>query len=244
METSDKKTRLTVGQNDGLLQGYLGEIVYGGIDGAVTTFAVVAGAVGAGMNSSVIIILGLANLLADGFAMSVGAFLSAKSEIDNYHRHKNIEYLSVERNPKEERAEVTEIYKNKGFSGQLLNQVVDTITANKDRWVDVMMKDELEMQKPLKSPFKIGTMTFVAFVSVGIVPLTIYIYDYLSALPLNLFLISSILTSIAFLFIGFVKTYITKTSRFKGMLETFVLGGLAAAVAYFVGDFLEGLIAS
>ena len=226
----------------GLLQGYLGEIVYGGIDGAVTTFAVVAGAVGAGMNSSVIIILGLANLLADGFAMSVGAFLSAKSEIDNYHRHKNNEYLSVDRKPEEERAEVEMIYKNKGFTGPLLKEVVDTITANKDRWVDVMMKDELEMQEPLKSPFKMGTMTFAAFVSVGFVPLTVYIYDYISVLRANLFLISGVLTSIAFLFIGFVKTYITKTSRFKGMLETLVLGGLAAALAYFVGDILEGII--
>ncbi|HKK88587.1 MAG TPA: VIT1/CCC1 transporter family protein, partial [Saprospiraceae bacterium] len=80
-------------QQNGLLksfEGYLGEFVYGGIDGCVTTFAVVAGAVGASLESSVIIILGFANLLADGFAMSVGAFLSAKSQKENFYKHKNI----------------------------------------------------------------------------------------------------------------------------------------------------------
>ena len=105
-----------------------------------------------------------------------------------------------------------------------------------------MMKDELMMQEPLKSPFKIGTMTFVAFVCVGIIPLTVYIYDYLREFEVNLFLISGLLTSVAFLLIGFIKTYITKTSRLKGMIETLILGGMAAAVAYFVGDILERII--
>ncbi|HUC79925.1 MAG TPA: VIT1/CCC1 transporter family protein, partial [Flavisolibacter sp.] len=66
---------------------YLGPFVYGGMDGCVTTFAVVAGAVGAGMNSSIILILGFANLLADGLSMSIGAYLSAKSERSNYRKH-------------------------------------------------------------------------------------------------------------------------------------------------------------
>ena len=73
-------------------QDYIGEFVYGGIDGSVTTFAVVAGSAGAGLDSSVIIILGFANLLADGFAMSVGSYLSNKSEKENYEKHRQIEY--------------------------------------------------------------------------------------------------------------------------------------------------------
>ncbi len=244
IDSNTNNTNRKLHSKNTLIRGYLGEIVYGGIDGAVTTFAVVAGAVGAGLNSSVIIILGLANLFADGFAMSVGAFLSAKSEIDNYHKHKQEEYDSVDRNPEEERSEVEQIYRSKGFKGALLQKVVATITANKDRWVDVMMKDELRMQEPVKSPITIGSMTFVAFVCVGMIPLTVYIYDHIQTIEVNLFLISSVLTSAAFLLIGFVKTYITETSRVKGMLETLVLGGLAAAVAYFVGDILEGIISS
>ena len=123
------KTSLKIGVDNTLVKNYLGEIVYGGIDGAVTTFAVVAGAVGAGMNSSVIIILGLANLFADGFAMSVGAFLSAKSEIANYRNYRRSEYLAIDEHPEEERSEVELIYRNKGFKGTLLKEIVSIITA-------------------------------------------------------------------------------------------------------------------
>ena len=90
-------------------QDYLGEFVYGGIDGSITTFAVVAGAVGAGLDSSVIIILGFANLFADGFAMSIGAFLAAKSEKENYEKHKKIEYWEVDNLPEKEKEEIRDI---------------------------------------------------------------------------------------------------------------------------------------
>ena len=122
-------------------QEYLGEFVYGGIDGCVTTFAVVAGSVGANLDSAVILILGFANLLADGFAMSIGAYLSTKSERDNYEKHKRVEYWEVDNLPEKEREEIREIYQAKGFEGALLEKVVDVITADRDRWVDVMMKE-------------------------------------------------------------------------------------------------------
>lgn len=223
-------------------QDYLGEFVYGGIDGAVTTFAVVSGAVGASLGNQVIIILGIANLLADGFAMSVGAYLSAKSVKDNYNKHKQIEYWEVDNIPEKEREEVIEIYKQKGFEGELLERIVDTITEDKDRWVDVMMKDELMMSEETKSPFKIGAVTYISFVLMGIVPLLIYIWDYIGHFPSNLFIWTSIFTSITFIFIGFLKSYVTETSKVKGVLETLILGVIAAAVSYFVGDMLEGFI--
>lgn len=237
-----KKISLKLSAEQPSIQAYLGEFVYGGIDGAVTTFAVVAGAVGAGLDSSVIIILGLANLFADGFAMSVGAFLSAKSETDNYKKHKRYKYASIIDNYEKEKTEISLIYQKKGFAGKLLQDVVDTIIANKEQWVEVIMKDDLKLQEPTKSPFKIGTMTFLAFVFVGCIPLTVYIYDHISSFEGNLFVFSSVLTSFAFLLIGFVKSYVTETSRIKGMFETIVLGILAASVAYFVGSILEQLI--
>lgn len=223
-------------------QAYLGEFVYGGIDGSVTTFAVVAGSVGAGLDSAIIIILGFANLLADGFAMSVGAYLSKKSEQQNYEKHKKVEYWEVENLPETEREEVRDIYRQKGFEGELLEQVVDVITANKDRWVDVMMKEELEMLKEQKSPIAIGGVTYFAFVLIGLIPLIVYVWDYVSTFPGDLFLWSCILTSMAFITIGFFKTYVTQSSRWKGILETLILGGIAAAVSYFVGDILESII--
>ena len=223
-------------------QAYLGEFVYGGIDGSVTTFAVVAGSVGAGLESVIIIILGFANLLADGFAMSVGAYLSTKSERDNYHRHEKIEYWEIENIPEAEREEVREIYRAKGFEGELLEQVVAVITADKDRWVDVMMKDELGMIKEEKSPLAMGAVTYFAFVLVGLVPLMVYVWDYLIGFNADPFLWSCILTGLAFMIIGFLKTYVTETSHLKGVMETLILGGIAAGVSYVVGDLLEKML--
>lgn len=224
-------------------QDYIGEFVYGGIDGSVTTFAVVAGSAGANLDSSVIIILGFANLIADGFAMSVGSYLSNKSEKENYEKHERIEYWEVNHLPEKEKEEIREIYQAKGFEGELLEQVVDVITADKDRWVDVMMKEELNMTKADKSPFAMGAMTFVSFVLIGLIPLVAYIWDYNSDEgSRNLFGISIFLTSLAFIGIGWLKSYVAETSRIRSILETLFLGSAAAVLSYFVGSFLEGLI--
>ena len=160
------------------IQTYLGEFVYGGIDGSVTTFAVVAGAVGANLDSSIVIILGFANLLADGFAMSVGAYLSTKSEIDRFKKNEAIEYWEVDNLPEKEIAEVREIYEAKGFEGELLDKVVEVIISDKDRWVDVMMKEELEMTLDNKSPFKVGATTYASFLIMGLIPLVAYVTDF------------------------------------------------------------------
>ena len=224
-------------------QDYIGEFVYGGIDGSVTTFAVVAGSAGANLDSSVIIILGFANLIADGFAMSVGSYLSNKSEKENYEKHERVEYWEVEHLPEKEKEEIREIYKAKGFEGELLEQVVEVITSDKDRWVDVMMKEELNMTKADKSPFAMGAMTFISFVLVGFIPLIAYIWDYNSEIASkNLFGISILLTSLAFVGIGWLKSYVAETSRIRSILETLFLGSAAAVLSYFVGSFLEKLI--
>lgn len=217
------------------LKAYLSEFVYGGIDGSVTTFAVVAGSAGANLPTEVVLILGFANLLADGFSMSIGNYLSVKSEIDNFKKHQAIEYWEVDNLPAKEREEIREIYRKKGFEGGLLEKVVDTITADKDRWVDVMMKEELEMAYPDKAPTKTAGATFISFVLVGMIPLLTYLFQIGNN---GQFLISCVLTSIAFIFIGFLKSYVNNTHRIKSVLETLLLGGLAAVVAYAVGDIL------
>lgn len=220
-------------------QAYLGEFVYGGVDGTVTTFAVVAGAVGGGLDSAIIIILGFANLIADGFAMSVGAFLSTKTEADNYTKHEWLEYWEVENIPEAEREEIREIYRAKGFKDELLEEVVEVITANKKRWVDDMMLNELGMMKEQRSPLKIGFVTYISFISIGLIPLIIYVWDYLYADIDHLFIWSCVLTSLAFIFIGFLKSYVNQKSVIKGIAETLLLGVIAASISYFVGDLLE-----
>ena len=107
-----------------------------------------------------------------------------------------------------------------------------------------MMKEELEMQEETKTPFGMGAATFVAFVSTGLIPLLIYLYDYLLASTNNLFTISSTMTGLVFLSIGYLKSSVTGSSKWRGMMETLLLGGAAAVLSYFVGDWLEGLIAA
>ncbi|MEN7546712.1 VIT1/CCC1 transporter family protein [Rapidithrix thailandica] len=221
-------------------QKHLGEFVYGGIDGSVTTFAVVAGTAGAELGATVTIILGFANLIADGFSMSVGSYLSTKSELENYRKHKRVEYWEVEHMPEEEKEEIRQIYREKGFEGELLEEVVQVITSDKDRWVNVMMKDELGMIPDHKSPLATATTTFLSFLAVGFIPLLSYVFSYFTEKVLaHAFLISCLLTSLAFIFIGFLKSYINQTSRWKGIFETLLLGVSAAVLAYFVGDILE-----
>ena len=225
-----------------LINHYLGEFVYGGIDGSVTTFAVVSGAVGAGLNSSLILILGCANLFADGLAMSIGAFLSTKAEKEKYDKTERLEYWEIEHLPEKEREEIREIYEAKGFEGELLEQVVDVITADKDRWVDVMMKEELEMHRETKSAFWVGAATFISSILLGIVPLLIYFWDFFISEIANKFAIAMSLTFIGFAVIGYLKAHINGSSKFRAVAETIILGGIAAAVSYFVGDLLEQLI--
>ena len=222
-------------------QEYLGEFVYGGIDGSVTTFAVVAGAAGANLDSAVVIILGFANLLADGFAMSVGSYLSTKSEKENYEKHKAVEYWEVDHLPEKEKEEIRDIYREKGFKGELLEKIVDVITEDKDRWVDVMMKEELLMAEESKSPVAMGGVTFMSFLIFGFIPLLIYVVDYTRPLDASLFTIASILTGLTFISIGALKAFVNQTKTWRSIFETLALGGAAAVLAYYVGAVLEGL---
>ena len=226
----------------GKFEEYLGEFVYGGIDGCVTTFAVVAGSVGAGLDSSVIIILGFANLLADGFAMSIGAYLSAKSEMDNYVKHEKLQYAEIQNMPEAERADLREIYAQKGFDGDLLDQIVAKITEDEDRWVNVMMKEEHNMIKEDRNPRLIGLTTYISFLTIGLIPLLVYLIDYIRGIEGNLFFWSAVFTGIGFLSIGFLKAKVTQSGYLKSIAETLLLGAIAAFVAYYVGDFIESLI--
>ena len=219
---------------------YIAEFVYGGIDGAITTFAVVAGATGAGLDTSVVVILGFANLIADGFSMSVGNYFSSKAEKDNYKKHKALEYWEIENLREKEIEEVREIYEKKGFKGELLEQVVSVIISNKEVWVDTMMKEELEMIDNNKTPVSSATMTFFSFLVIGFIPILAYVFQPLVGIPTeDLFLYSSILTGFGLAIVGYFKSIVTEKSKIIGIAETLLLGGIAAALSYVVGNVLE-----
>ncbi|MBI3142518.1 MAG: VIT1/CCC1 transporter family protein [Bacteroidetes bacterium] len=239
---SSPKWPIKLGNKPFAFRDYLREFVYGGIDGSVTTFAVVAGATGGHLESSVVIILGIANLLADGFAMSVGSYLSSKSDKENYHKHLAQEYWEIEHMRESEVDEIRAVYHRYGFRGKLLDDVVAHITADKDRWVEVMMKEELEMQKETKTPMGMGLATFLAFVVMGFIPLAVYVVDYFIAPVPHVFAISSVMTALVFMYIGFVKGRVTEAGRWRGLFETLLLGGVAAILSYLVGHWLEALV--
>ena len=121
---------------------FIQDIVYGGIDGIVTTFAVVSGATGAVLAHYIVIILGFANLIADGISMGIGNFLSLRSERDNYNRLCAEERKEIHDSPDIEREEIKEIYAKKGFTGDELDHVVAKITSDEDVWVETMMREE------------------------------------------------------------------------------------------------------
>ena len=222
---------------------YIAEFVYGGIDGVITTFAVVAGSAGAELAVPIVLILGFANLIADGFAMSVGSYFSAKSENESYEKHKAVEYWEIENLRDKEVEEIKEIYEAKGFEGDLLKQVVDVITSDDEVWVDTMMKEELEMIKDDRPPWKRGLVTFIAFNLVGFIPLSAYAFaGFIDASASDLFVVSSFSTAVALALIGTLKGLVTEQSLIKGIIETVFLGGIAATIAFFVGDILEKLL--
>lgn len=221
------------------IEQYLPEIVYGSIDGIVTTFAVVAGAAGAGLSIQVVLILGIANLVADGLSMSIGSFLSKKSEIDNYNKHLKIENWEIDNLPDIERKEVEDIYRAKGFENKELEMVVHRITSNRQVWLDTMMTDELGLMKETKSPAKAGLFTFSSFVIAGSVPLVAYIITLLNKTEYSPFVISSLFTLLAFTLIGAVKNMVTHAGWVRSITETVLLGTIAAAAAYGLGDLLE-----
>jgi vacuolar iron transporter family protein len=218
---------------------YIHNIVYGGNDGIITTFAVVAGTMGAQLPSYIVIILGLANLLADGVSMAVGAYLSLKSEADQYKRLRKEELKEIDDHPEMEREEVRAFLAKKGFIGKDLNTVVSVITADKNIWADTMMVEEHGLiYDTTAKPVLHGFITFASFVLFGAIPLIPYIFPSTT----QSFMIASIATVIAMMCLGILRSYVTRERLVRGALEVVGLGIITAVIAYGVGAALRGFV--
>jgi VIT1/CCC1 family predicted Fe2+/Mn2+ transporter len=224
------------------IEEYLPELVYGGIDGIVTTFAVVAGAAGAHLSVQIVLILGMANLIADGLSMSVGAYLAKRSEIDNYQKHLRKENLKIQSNSEKATQQLKEIYEEKGFTGKDLEVIVSQIQSNKELWAHTLLVYRHELLPENKSAHKAGFFTLIAFVVAGAVPLITFLFTQENTTQFSPFALSSICAAIAFILIGWGKHILTQGGLLKSILETLSLGALAATAAYFVGDILEKLV--
>jgi len=218
---------------------YIRDFIYGGIDGAVTTFAVVSGVSGAELPPTIVLILGFANLAADGFSMAASNYLGTRAEQDDYKRLEKIEYRHIAVAPEGEREEVRQIYQTKGFEGEELEKAVELITADKERWVKTMLTEEYGLAAEVRSPWHAAIATFLAFVVCGLVPLLPYLFGSSSS-----FLVSCILTGATFFLIGSLKSLWSTSGWLRSGLETLFVGGLAAGIAYAVGVLLKGLSVS
>jgi VIT1/CCC1 family predicted Fe2+/Mn2+ transporter len=222
---------------------HLRDFVYGAIDGIVTTFAVVAGAAGADLSGGVVIVLGLANLVADGLSMAASNFLGTKAEHQLRDRVRLGEARHVALHPVGEREEIRQIFAAKGFAGPDLDRVVDVITADRERWIETMLTEEYGMSALGPSPWRAGVATFVAFVGAGSLPLVVYLGEFLVPGRVNApFLWSTLLAGLGFACVGAVKGRFVGRSPLWSGLETLAIGGIAAATAYGIGSALRTVV--
>ncbi|MCE8510898.1 VIT1/CCC1 transporter family protein [Ruegeria pomeroyi] len=211
-------------------RGVLRDVVYGGIDGSVTTFAIVAGVAGAGLSPFVIVALGLANVLADGFSMAAGNYSGTKADLDNVRRLRVVEERHIARYPEGERLEVREILAQKGLSGEVLEQATDAITADRDNWIALMIDGEYGLGSVDPHPMRAALATFAAFLLAGMIPLLPFLFGVDGA-----FTVSAWMTAAVFFAIGALKSRWTLAPWWRSGLETLAIGGAAAAIAYGVG---------
>ena len=232
--------------NNRIMRLSVEDFVYGAVDGSVTTFAVVAGVIGAELSPSIVLILGFANLFADGFSMAVGNYLSSKTRVEYIEKRRRREEWEIENLDEQEKQEIRDIYTEKGFKDELLEAIVNVITARRRVWIDTMMKEELGLIDDKNSrPLDTAVTTFVGFNTIGVIPLIPFMFLYASGFNVSIqyaFVYSTIFTAISFFTIGIIKGRVVDKSILKSGLNTLAIGGIAASIAYMVGHMLSILI--
>ncbi|MBD3362005.1 hypothetical protein GF358_04420 [Candidatus Woesearchaeota archaeon] len=216
----------------------LKDIILGGQDGLVNILALVLGVAAATSSQKVVIVSGLAALFAESIAMGAVAYTSSKSAYDYYTSMLAREKEEVKKNPQAGKKEIREIYKKKGFRGELLSKVVSKITSNKKIWVDTMMAEELNLfptgyRNPWKNAFIVG------FASVGgsLIPLLPFM---LVSIKTGIYL-SFVFTISALIITGIFKAKITEQNPVRCSLELAIIGTLAAIAGHLVGVGLDKL---
>lgn len=221
----------------------LKEIVYGGTDGIITTFAVVAGFTGAqsGQNiaflsTSAIILFGFANLFADATSMSFGDFLAVKADKDAYEHEKEKKIKELIHLPKHEIRYTHLILKQKGFSEEESQKLTDLYVKNKAYWADFLLQENVKMVDPENiKPAYSALITFISFIVFGIIPVLPFVYSTSQ----NQFYISTFFTFVALIILGLIRYAITNRSLIKSVGEILFLGGISSIIAYIVGSFIR-----
>jgi len=218
----------------------LADAVLGAVDGCVTTFAVVAGAIGADLPTSIALVLGCANLVADGFSMAISNYEATKTRHQAIESVRQSEARHVDEVPEGEREEIRQIFAGKGFEGELLERIVETITDDRDRWIDTMLVEEHGLAPPRREPWRSALATFVAFLVVGAVPLLPFLLSSWS--PQARFGASALLASVMFFSIGMAKSFVHGQPVLRAALGTLVTGSAAAGLAWLAGWLLREVV--
>lgn len=227
----------------GTLADYFKEVVYGGIDGIVTTFAVVAGFAGAAISNDqgtqlsflIVLLFGLANLFADGASMGLSNFISVRSEKELYLSMRKRELVGLKNNPEMERSETVRILIKKGFSAEDAAALAGTYRHNEEYWLDFMMHHKQELPDPRnENEILTALATFCSFLIFGSIPLIPFIvWD--SGDPGTTFFYSAIGSLAALVVLGLMKWRVADGNLIKSLYEVVAVGGTAAVLAYFVG---------
>lgn len=210
--------------------GHLKDMIYGGIDGAVTTFAIVAGVEGAGLSHDVIVALGLANIIADGFSMAASNYSGTKAELDERKRIIRTEERHIAQHREGELEELRQILQMRGLSGEVLDEATTAVSQNKEHWIGLMLTDEYGLAKLEPEPMRAALATFAAFMVAGSVPLVPFVLGLDDA-----FVVSIFATMVTFFLIGTGKSRWSLAKWWRSGGETLLIGGVAALLAYLVG---------
>ncbi|WP_024851938.1 VIT1/CCC1 transporter family protein [Hydrogenovibrio kuenenii] len=219
----------------------LPDAILGAIDGCVTTFAVVSGAFGAGFSATVALTLGFANLFADGFSMAVSNYEATKAQKEYLDTIKKTEADHIERIPEGEREEIRQIFLQKGFKDQTLEKIVETITQDKNLWIETMIIEEHGLQKNEPHSVRSALSTFFAFVFVGAMPLIPYLIPSLTLA--HQFMISTLIAALMFFLIGILKSIVLGKLNLTSGIKTLVIGSAAAGIAFATGYLLQNIFA-
>lgn len=226
---------------------YFKEIIYGGIDGIVTTFAVVAGFTGAAMSSDVtvqmsflvVLLFGLANLFADAASMGLGNFLSVRSEKDLYAAKRQKEVTELTDTPDQEVEKTITILQEKGFSDEQARTMAGIYRTNQEYWTDFIMQHDLEMSDPRgENEVFTGLATFFSFMVFGAIPLLPFMFQT-EGNPQTAFMISSAGTLVALVLLGLLKWRVIGTKLAPSLFEVVSVGSVAAVLAFLVGTFFS-----
>jgi VIT1/CCC1 family predicted Fe2+/Mn2+ transporter len=223
--------------------GMLKPIIFGGLDGILTAFAIVAGSAGGQLSPNTVLILGFSNIFADALSMGVGEFLSSKAENEWILSERTREMWEMENYPEGEIKEMIDIYEEKGMSQDDAKLVIETMAKYKDFFVDIMMVHELELSVPeddhIQESFREGVVMFCSFATFGAFPLLGYVIIPLCFPDLSadvLFASACIVTGIVLFLMGCVKSVFSSSRWFYCGIETLLLGGACATVAYVIGQ--------